>query len=319
MLVPTASAQETVTPPAVVPTVAPPEASAAAPVGGRRHHTPGDPLEGANRKLFSIHQALDRILFRPLAMVYKTIVPKPVRTGLRHVISNLTEPIVFVNDVLQLKPKRAARTLARFTINSTIGIGGVIDVTKATLPHRNNGFGDTLGRYGVGPGPYLFLPLVGPTDLRDLFGGQVDGATLPVSIGFPFSHAEYQIPHTVVSGLDQRAESDAELKALLGSAADPYATLRSVYLQSRVGEIEEIKHGEGTTSGLDDPLTDPEAGTPGARTPSAPAVDTPADPEATPPSTTDTPADPEATPPAAPPASAATPAPMSTPTPPPGE
>jgi phospholipid-binding lipoprotein MlaA len=293
LLAPSAWAQETVaspvaapmvTPPPVVPTVAPPPA--------RGHHTRGDPLEGVNRKFFSIHQFLDRIFFRPVAMVYKTIIPKPVRTGVRHILSNLTEPIVFANDLLQLKPKRAAATFARFTINSTAGIGGVIDVAKSKIPHRDNGFGNTLGRYGIGPGPYLFLPLVGPTDLRDVFGGQVDGATLPVSAGFPFNRVEFQIPHTIVSGLDQRVESDAELKALLAGAADPYATLRSVYLQSRAGEINEIRHGAGATTGLDDPLVDPEAtAKPGE--PGATATDTPADPEAKPVPGADTPADPE--------------------------
>lgn len=319
LLAPAAAAQEAVSPPMVapapVPAAAAPVASTAEPARPRRARTKGDPLEGTNRKLFSIHQTLDRVFFRPIAMAYKTVIPKPIRTGIRHVISNLSEPIVFVNDVLQLKPKRAVETLTRFTINSTFGIGGVIDVTKSKLPHRDNGFGNTLGRYGVGPGPYIFVPLIGPTDLRDLFGGQVDGATLPLAIGFPFDRAEYQIPRGVVSGLDQRVEADAELKSLLGSAADPYATLRSVFLQSRAGEIDEVRHGTAGTSALDDPLADPEAAPTGTTSPSQPpeSTDTPADPEATPPAAppaapgaTDTPADPEAPPPVAPPVQSGT-------------
>jgi phospholipid-binding lipoprotein MlaA len=304
-----AAAQEAASPPVVVPAPGPSAASPVVSTGdaarARRARTKGDPLEGANRKLFSIHQTLDRVFFRPIAMVYKTVIPKLVRTGVRHILSNLGEPIVFANDLLQLKPHHAARTLARFAINSTVGIGGVIDVAKSKLPHRDNGFGNTLGRYGVGPGPYIFVPLIGPTDLRDLFGGQVDGATLPLAIGFPFDRAEYQIPRAVVSGLDQRVEADAELKSLLNGAADPYATLRSVYLQSRAGEIDEIRHGTAGTGALDDPLTDPEATPGGTASPSVPpkATDTPADPEATPPAapsaqpgTIDTPADPEPAP-----------------------
>ncbi len=270
------------TPPPVVATV--PAASAEpAPettMRGQRHrHAPGDPAEGVNRAFFSVHQVLDRYLFRPVALAYKAVIPKIVRRGVRHVISNLTEPVVFVNDVLQLKPKRAVRTFTRFAVNSSLGIGGVLDVAKAGyLPHRPNGFGDTLGRYGVGPGPYLFIPLIGPSDLRDLIGGQADGLVLPVAVGYPFDSSEYIIPHAVLAGLDARTEADADLKVLLGGAADPYATLRSVYLQSRVAEIRTIRHGDGLApfdGTLPNPGASVETGTP------ADAFDsTPVDPEA---------------------------------------
>jgi phospholipid-binding lipoprotein MlaA len=252
----------------------------------RRHHAPGDPVEGLNRGLFSVHQFFDRIFFRPIAMAYKSIVPKFARTGVRHIISNLSEPVVFLNDILQLKPKRAVRTFGRFSINTVLGVGGIIDVAKGeNLPHRSNGFGNTLGRYGVGPGPYLFIPLVGPTDLRDLIGGQADGAVLPLAVGDPFNRTAYIVPTLALGGLDQRAESDADLKALLGGAADPYATLRSVYLQSRAAEVSAVRHGDGRIGGetggaLDDPLIDPAAG--GVATPVSPDVfdTTPSDPEA---------------------------------------
>ena len=206
----------------------------------------------------------------PVPTRLKAVVPKLLRTGIRHVFSNLDEPLVFANDILQLKPKRAARTFARFVINSSVGVGGVFDVAvKADLPHHPNGFGDTLGRYGVGPGPYLFIPFVGPTDLRDLFGDSADNALLPAAVGFPFDRKEFTIPRSVVTGIDLRAESDADLKALYAGAADRYATLRSVYLQSRVAEIDEIRHGTATPK-LDDPLLDPGAGTTPATTPGAP-------------------------------------------------
>ncbi|MDB5714897.1 MAG: VacJ family lipoprotein [Sphingomonadales bacterium] len=253
-----ASAQAVTSPPVAMNGITNPGAARARPVRAR-HATAGDPVEGVNRGLFSVHQFLDRLFFRPVAMAYKTLVPKFVRTGVRHVISNLSEPVVFLNDVLQLKPKRAVRTFGRFAINTTLGVGGIIDVAKGEkLPHRSNGFGNTLGRYGVGPGPYLFIPLVGPTDLRDLIGGQADGAVLPLAVGDPFNRTAYIIPTLALAGLDQRAESDADLKALLSGAADPYATLRSVYLQSRAAEVGEIRHGRANGA-LDDPLVDPEA------------------------------------------------------------
>ena len=229
-------------------------------------HSRGDSLEGLNRTMFGLHQALDKAVYRPVAMGYKTVVPKPVRSGLRNMLSNLTEPIVFLNYLLQLKPGKAVKTFARFTINSTIGLAGLVDVAKAkdvALPHVPNGFGNTLARYGVGPGPYLFLPFAGPTTLRDVMGGPIDGAILPVSVGIPFNRVEFQVSTAVLGGLDRRVEADPELRALFDGAVDPYATLRSAFLQNRAAEVEEIRHPTRSPEGgteLTDPLDDPGAG-----------------------------------------------------------
>lgn len=226
---------------------------------------PKDPLEGFNRAMFEIHQGLDKSIYRPAAMGYKHVVPKPVRSGLRNFFSNLTEPIVFLNYLLQLRFGKAARTLGRFTINSTIGLGGILDVAASKdigLRHRNNSFGDTLAYYGVGPGPYLFLPLIGPTTLRDVLGGPLDGAVLPVAVGKPFDSWQYQLASGVITGLDLRAESDPELKALFAGAVDPYATLRSVWLQNRAAEVSELRHHRKSASPvpeLTDTLRDPAA------------------------------------------------------------
>lgn len=275
---PAAVAQDAVPTVAVAPAASLPAAPVDAPPVKRRHAR-GDPLEGFNRAMFSVNQVFDRVLFRPLAKAYEKIVPKLVRKGLRHFFSNLQEPVVFVNDVLQLKPKRAIRTLGRFTVNSTVGIGGVLDVAKTQdfrLPHRDNGFGNTLGRYGLGPGPYLYLPLFGPSDFRDFAGGQADGYALRFGIGTPFDRAEFVAPRAVITGLDLRAEADGALVALLGGAVDPYATLRSAYLQDRAGTVEELRHGtRPTTSPLDDPLTDPAAGPGAGPVPTASPLDDP--------------------------------------------
>jgi phospholipid-binding lipoprotein MlaA len=252
----------------------------------RVRHAPGDPFEKFNRHMFGIQQSLDRAILRPAAMGYQHIVPKFIRLGLRHFFSNLGEPVIFANFVLQGKPKSAARTAVRFLINSTIGVGGTIDVAKSKaveLPHRPNGLGDTLGFYGVKPGPYIFLPLVGPSDLRDFFGNQADGAFLPIVVGKPFYQLEYQIPKAVLTGLDERAEADTDFRALLADALDPYATLRSVYLQDRAGEIAALK-GKPIADEFDTPQ-DPAA--PGAK-PAAPSAapelqDPLADPAAPPP------------------------------------
>ncbi|MDO7843042.1 MlaA family lipoprotein [Sphingomonas immobilis] len=300
LMAPSVAGAQAVAPPPVRPTLtvpAEPTVAVDKPVKTKHAHTKGDPLEGLNRGLFGIHQFLDRILFRPVSMAYKTVVPKIVRGGIRHFFSNVGEPIVFVNDILQLKPKRAVKTFGRFAVNSTIGVGGLVDVAKTKgfdLPHHDNGFGNTLGRYGIGPGPYLFIPFVGPTDFRDLTSGPVDGLVLPASVGFFFDQARYQITQGVVTGLDQRSEADGDLKVLLDGAVDPYATLRSAFLQTRAATIYELRHGEGkTASPLDDPLNDPMAD------PAAPAAasgDTPTDPQASPPNAVDMPADPAAAP-----------------------
>lgn len=278
-----AAGQEVVQAPAAVAAQAqPPAAIAAEPAARpRRRHAKGDSLEGFNRAMFSVHQVLDRIFFRPVSMAYKKIVPKVVRKGIRHFFSNIGEPLVFANDMLQLKPKRAVKTFGRFLINSTVGIGGVLDVAKTQdfrLPHHDNSFGDTLGRYGVGPGPYIFLPLVGPSTLRDFTAGFAQGQVLPYTIDTPFGRAEYRVAQGALTGLDLRAESDDALKALLGSAIDPYATLRSAYLQDRAASIADARRSDTPKAAnpLDDPLTDPAAGP--AQTAPAPADDFPVDP-----------------------------------------
>lgn len=314
---PAAMAQGVAAPvPVARATASVPTATAAPEARPRHHRTKGDPLEGFNRTMFSIHQFLDRIAFRPLAMLYKTVVPKPLRTGIRHVFSNVGEPLVFANDVLQLKPKRAIKTVGRFLVNSTIGIGGVLDVAKTrefNLPHHDNNFGTTLGHYGLGPGPYIFLPLVGPSDFRDFGAGIAQGQTYAFTIGTPFDRAEYRVSEAVLTGLDMRVEADGALKALLGGAIDPYATLRSAYLQDRAVSIAET-HGAkaAAASALDDPLTDPAAdpltdpaagAAPVGAAPAAKPDDFPADPAAAPaptppsvekPAVDDFPADPAA-------------------------
>lgn len=245
-----------------VPTAEPAPPTAPAETVSQPERTPGDPLEGVNRFMFRVFRGLDKAVLRPVALGYKQIVPRPLRTGIRHVLSNLGEPVVFLNDMLQLRPARALRTFGRFAINTTLGVGGLIDVaTPENLPHRPNGFGNTLGYYGVKPGPYLFIPILGPSTLRDLAGGTGDGLVLPTVVGSPFDRTDYRIATAVVGGLDTRAERDAELTTLYETSLDPYATLRSVYLQSRAAEIAALKEKgrnlPGSATAPDETLADP--------------------------------------------------------------
>ncbi len=248
-----------------------------------------DPLEGLNRISYAISQPIDRLILRPAAMVYKTVLPKPARDGARNAIRNASQPIVFINDLLQFRPLRALRTLARFVINTAIGVFGLFDIAKRkpfNLPHRNNSFGSTLGYYGIGPVLYLYLPVLGPTTLRDtsaqfvdpLFRDRLlDKALFPNS-GRRLLRDDAQLGTagtviTVVDGLDQRAENDQELQSFQQDSVDPYAALRASFLQDRAGEIAELKAKDGApvaVESFEDPLLDPEAGAPPSATNPAP-------------------------------------------------
>lgn len=201
-------------------------------------HTRGDPWEASNRRVFAFNQSIDHALLAPLSRLTSGLTPGVVGRAIYNFLQNLKEPVVIVNDLLQARPGPAIRSAARLVINTTVGGLGAIDVAKGLgVPWHVNGFGDTLGRWGVGPGPYVVVPILGPATVRDLFGSAADDATLPLQfVNYPYRYT-IQISLAVVGGLNERAEFGAELQALLGGAADPYATLRSSYLQSREAQI----------------------------------------------------------------------------------
>jgi phospholipid-binding lipoprotein MlaA len=197
-----------------------------------------DPFEPMNRAFFGLHQMLDHILIRPAAVAYKRILPKPIRSGIAHVFSNLGEPAVFVNDVLQGHPKEATETFTRFAGNTTFGLLGIFDVaTHAGLPHHPNDFGITLARYGVKPGPYIFVPLVGPTTLRDVIGSVAGLALNPLIVLRYTGDGAVGATGAIGDGLQTRVNADDQLKALFATATDPYASFRSYFLQNREAEV----------------------------------------------------------------------------------
>ena len=205
-----------------------------------------DPLAKVNETSYDVLQSVDDAFVGPVAEGYQKAVPRPARMALRNFIRNLREPVVAVAYLLEIKPGKAFETVGRFGINSTVGLAGTIDVARSkpfNLPYRQNGLANVLGYYGVGPGPYLFLPLVGPTTVRDLFGLVVDRLALPLAVGTPFNKAWYAIPINIVDSLDYRNEADEDFRRLR-KAADPYSTYRRVYLQSRFDQIEAL-HGRG--------------------------------------------------------------------------
>ncbi len=217
---------------------------AAAP-GGAVGAIKGDPLEKANRKVFVASAALDHFVFGPIARLYRALTPGPIGKGLHNLVVNLSEPVVIANDLVQARPKPAIAAAVRLAVNTTVGLGGVIDVTASKDPHQDNGFGNTLGRWGIGPGPYLFVPFLGPSSVRDLFGFGVDLVSDPLhNVRYPYRTA-IGVSRAAVGALDRRQAVEGQMETLLGQATDPYATLRSVYQQQRAGDIAQLKGGEG--------------------------------------------------------------------------
>jgi len=221
---------------APVPSTA--EAQAPAPAAAARQATPGDPFEGFNRKVFAVNQTLDKFLFRPVAVAYRRWLPRPVRDALHNALKNWDEPSVALNDLAQRRVSDAGKASYRFAVNSTVGLLGAFDVAeKAGVPHHENGFTLTMGRYGVGSGPYLFLPIAGPSSARDLVGSGVDLFTNPLTYIHRIRSKTIEQVQTVVSILDTRARLDEDLQSIAVSSTDTYATERSIYLQHVEAQI----------------------------------------------------------------------------------
>ena len=244
----------------------PPRASNEIVVSGEHKMQKIDPVEGVNKVSFQAIEGVDKALIGPIMHGYRDGVPGPVRQGLHNFFFNLTEPVNAVNHVLQLHPGRALKTVARFGINSTIGIAGLVDVAKKkpfNIHYRPNGFGNTFGYWGIGPGPYLFLPLVGPTSVRDLIGSLLDQAALPL-VAKPLKNYYFVTASGVITELDYRVDIDAGVERVR-KTGNVYASYRQAYFRSRFEEIEAL-HGRG-------PLAKGEVGQPPFVTPLYPESD----------------------------------------------
>jgi phospholipid-binding lipoprotein MlaA len=200
-----------------------------------------DPLENTNRKIFEFNQFVDRNAIVPAAKAYRTALPDPVRDSLRDFLNNLREPLVFVNDTLQGQFDRAGKDVARFVVNSTIGMGGTVDVMgRWGIPYHEEDLGLTLGAWGVPEGPYLVVPILGPSTPRDLGGQVAEGFGDPwnrLVTGNPWTL--YWIPFVrgAVSGIDQRSRYIETLADIERTSLDYYATIRSLYRQRRAALI----------------------------------------------------------------------------------
>ncbi len=202
-----------------------------------------DPAEPTNRKIFSANQYVDRNALKPVAESYKEYVPGGARRGIHNFVNNLAEPGIAVNDVLQGNLARAWNTTQRFAVNSTVGGAGLFDVASGwDLPRHQADFGQTLGVWGVAPGPKVQLPLFGPSDVRDATGQVVGLVTNPLNAVTGGAAAVL----AVGSGLgvvDGRAGLLSVTDAMERDSLDYYATLRSLQEQRRAKLVAEGKAG----------------------------------------------------------------------------
>jgi len=190
-----------------------------------------DPLEPINRGIYHFNDGIDSVIIKPAAEGYRAVLPQIVRTGVSNFFSNINDVIVALNNLLQGKFLNAVSDVGRVVVNSTAGLLGVIDVaTEVGLEKHNEDFGQTLGFWGIGDGPYLVLPFLGPSNLRDAIGLVVDFKTDPITYVDPPSDR-----NTLwgVRFLNRRAELLATSKILETAALDPYEFLRDAYLQRR--------------------------------------------------------------------------------------
>ncbi|MDE0332068.1 MAG: VacJ family lipoprotein [Nitrospinae bacterium] len=212
-----------------------------------------DPFEDFNRAVFDFNEALDAVIFLPLAQIYRAIFPKPIRDTFRNFMRNLNAPFILANDILQGEGERAGMTLSRFFINTTLGVVGLFDVaTNLGVPYHEEDFGQTLGVWDVAEGVYLVLPIIGPSTVRDALGKVGDAFINPLNyagaagddvekifFGHRYDLADILFGIRLLEGIDARERLIEPLELLKKDplALDHYTLIRSVYLQRRKKEI----------------------------------------------------------------------------------
>ncbi len=218
-------------------------ACASAGQNGQAEGDDNDPIELVNRNVFAVNQTVDMVAIRPVAQTYKEWAPEPVKTGVRNFLNYLRTPVNLANDLLQADGKRAGTTISRFAMNTmTLGFG---DIAKDNgLPYQRNDFGATLYRWGLGEGPYIVLPIAGPSNARDAVGLGVDVLLDPLNWVFAGS-GDIDTAMTWgrygTNGVDVRARTIDPLDDVEKGALDFYATVRSLSRQIRSEELKGIR------------------------------------------------------------------------------
>lgn len=192
---------------------------------------PRDPMEPFNRGVYSFNDAVDRAVVKPVATVYRDVLPSPVRTGVHNFFYNLQDLWSFVNNTLQLKGEGAGNSIVRFGVNTVFGLGGLLDIaTEMRIERFPEDFGQTLGHWGVGAGPYVVLPLLGPSTVRDTVALPVDWSG---NVASDISDIPTRNSATVLKLVDTRAGLLDASKMLDEVALDPYTFTRDAFLQRR--------------------------------------------------------------------------------------
>jgi len=201
-----------------------------------------DPIEATNRAVLQFNGGVDRVLWGPLSAALRFILPGPAETGVSNALWNIDTPAILVNDLAQGRVVDASRTLGRFLVNTTVGLGGLLDPAAAIgLERHEADMGQTLGRWGVGPGPYLIVPFVGPATVRDGFGGVADAMMNPLTyvIGPGGSIVLGVVFLNFGKSIAVQERYRGELETLKEGSVDYYAALRSLYIQTRTAAIQE--------------------------------------------------------------------------------
>ena len=220
---------------------------------------PVDPWERYNRNMFAFNDALDRAILKPVAQGYETVIPQPVRTCVSNFFANIEDVPIALNNLLQGKPIDTISDLSRVLVNTTLGIGGCFDIAgKMGIPKHEEDFGQTIGRWGSGPGPYFVIPLFGPSTVRDAFGRVVDAYTNPITyLQEPRDRNSLFVADTI----DFRASLLPAERALEGLGLDRYSAIRDVYLQRRrnlVSDGKDAPDDDGKAPSYEDPDDEPD-------------------------------------------------------------
>jgi len=194
-----------------------------------------DPWESWNRGVYGFNDALDKAVLKPVATGYQTVTPNVVQKGVGNFFNNLSDIWAAVNHALALRPQETGDSIGRVMLNSTVGLLGVVDVaTDLGIDRHPADFGLTLARWGVGSGPYVVLPVLGPSTLRDTAGLPVDNWGNPIN---QWSDESTRTGLTVLKGVDKRAQLLGAGRVLEGAALDPYTFVRDAYLQRRRNQV----------------------------------------------------------------------------------
>ncbi len=213
-----------------------------------------DPLEDVNRTTYAVNDAVDKVLLEPVAKGYRAVVPKMVRTSVHNFLTNLKMPVNAANQLLQGDIEGVAHDISRTMINTTIGIGGLFDVAaSAGLEHEPEDFGQTLAVWGVGHGPYLVLPFIGPSSVRDGVGMLVDSYADPLRLYLHNTDQdEWHYVRLGATILDTREQLIDVLDDLRKNSIDPYAAMRSAYMQRREALVRDEKPDEAAAPAIPD-------------------------------------------------------------------